>query len=60
MLLGECPLWHAGEQTLYWVDIPGKAVHSLHPGSGKHRHWPMATEPMEAASWWRCAPDWWC
>ncbi len=45
MLLGECPLWHAGEQTLYWVDIPGKAVHSLHPGSGKHRHWPMATEP---------------
>ena len=45
MLLGECPLWHAGQQTLYWVDIPGKAVHSLHPGSGKHRTWPMATEP---------------
>ncbi len=45
MLLGECPLWHAGQQTLYWVDIPGKAVHSLHPASGKHRGWPMATEP---------------
>ena len=45
MLLGECPLWHAGEQTLYWVDIPGKAVHSLHPASGKQRTWPMATEP---------------
>ncbi|HEX8955367.1 MAG TPA: SMP-30/gluconolactonase/LRE family protein [Burkholderiaceae bacterium] len=45
MLLGECPLWHTEQQTLYWVDIPGKAVHSLHPAKNRFRTWPMATEP---------------
>jgi sugar lactone lactonase YvrE len=45
MLLGETPLWHGEQQTLYWVDIPGKAVHSLHPASGTHRTWPVASEP---------------
>lgn len=45
MLLGECPLWHGAEATLYWVDIPGKAIHSLHPESGTHRQWTMPSEP---------------
>lgn len=45
MLLGECPIWHRDEATLYWIDIPGKAVHSLTPASGRHRQWPMPTEP---------------
>ena len=45
MQLGECPIWHSAEATLYWIDIPGKAVHSLTPESGKHRSWPMPTEP---------------
>lgn len=45
MLLGECPIWHRAEATLYWIDIPGKAVHSLTPVSGQHRTWPMPTEP---------------
>ncbi len=45
MLLGECPLWHGAEATLYWCDIPGKAVHSLTPATGKHRHWTMPNEP---------------
>ncbi len=26
-LLGESPLWVAGEQALYWVDIAGDAIH---------------------------------
>ncbi|MES2259126.1 MAG: SMP-30/gluconolactonase/LRE family protein [Pseudomonadota bacterium] len=45
MQVGESPLWQAAEQTLYWVDIDGFAVHSLHPATGKHRKWPMASEP---------------
>ncbi|HEY8026436.1 MAG TPA: SMP-30/gluconolactonase/LRE family protein [Burkholderiaceae bacterium] len=45
MLLGECPLWHVEHATLYWIDIPGMAVHSLVPASGAHRTWPMPTEP---------------
>ncbi|MBV8665607.1 MAG: SMP-30/gluconolactonase/LRE family protein [Burkholderiaceae bacterium] len=45
MQLGECPIWHAAEATIYWVDIPGKAVHSLTPASGAHRSWPMPSEP---------------
>ena len=45
MLLGECPLWHAGHAALYWVDIPGKAVHRLVPASGAHSTWPMPSEP---------------
>ncbi|MDQ1832578.1 SMP-30/gluconolactonase/LRE family protein [Massilia scottii] len=49
MLVGECPLWHAGEQTLYWVDIGGFTVHALHPASGAHRAWRMASEPAALA-----------
>ncbi|WP_229505708.1 SMP-30/gluconolactonase/LRE family protein [Massilia genomosp. 1] len=49
MLVGECPLWHAAEQTLYWVDIGGFTVHALHPASGAHRQWRMATEPAALA-----------
>ncbi|MFT4513968.1 MAG: sugar lactone lactonase YvrE [Planctomycetota bacterium] len=30
--LGEGPLWHESEDTIYWVDIEGRAI---------HRHWLM-------------------
>jgi sugar lactone lactonase YvrE len=49
MLVGESPLWHHGEQTLYWVDIEGFAIHSLKPATGEHRKWPMASEPSALA-----------
>ena len=49
MLVGECPLWQAAEQALYWVDIEGCAVHRLHPASGAHRAWKMASEPAALA-----------
>ena len=26
MLVGECPLWHAAERNIYWVDIAGYTV----------------------------------
>jgi sugar lactone lactonase YvrE len=49
MALGECPLWHAHEANLYWVDIDGFAVHRLHPASGAHRAWRMDSEPTALA-----------
>lgn len=49
MQVGESPLWHPEQQTLYWVDIDGFAVHSLHPASGRHHQWPMASEPSALA-----------
>jgi sugar lactone lactonase YvrE len=45
MQLGECPLWHAGEEALYWIDIAGFAVHRLYPASGAHCAWPLPSEP---------------
>ncbi len=32
--LGECPLWHPDEGLLYWVDIEGRLLRRLDPGSG--------------------------
>jgi sugar lactone lactonase YvrE len=45
MQLGECPIWHPGESSLYWIDIPGQAVHRYHPATGVHKHWPLPSEP---------------
>lgn len=45
MQLGECPIWHPEEQSLYWIDIPAMQVHRLHPESGMHRAWPLPSEP---------------
>jgi sugar lactone lactonase YvrE len=52
MKLGESPFWHPDEQALYWIDIPGQAVHRLHVDSGAHRMWQMPAEPGCIA---RCA-----
>lgn len=30
--LGESPLWHAGEQAIYWTDLYGPTVHRMRPG----------------------------
>jgi sugar lactone lactonase YvrE len=34
--LGEGPVWNTDEQTLYWVDIEGKAYHRYTPSTGMH------------------------
>ena len=39
--LGESPLWHAGEQALYWVDILAPRLHRLDPATGARHDWPM-------------------
>lgn len=35
--LGECPLWSADEQALYFVDIKGRALHRYKPSTSEHR-----------------------
>ena len=44
-LLGESPLWHADEQRLYWVDIPGLQLHRFDPATGRHDEWHLPCEP---------------
>lgn len=36
--LGECPVWEAEHQQLYWVDIYNHRVHQFDPASGRDRH----------------------
>jgi len=43
--LGESPFWHPDEAALYWVDIPGRAVHRWVPATATHTAWPLPTEP---------------
>jgi D-xylonolactonase len=40
-VLGEGPVHVAGEDSVYWVDIKGKAVHRLSLTSQAHDCWPM-------------------
>lgn len=49
MQVGECPLWHAAERNIYWVDINGFTVHRIHPLTGEHRQWVLDTEPSALA-----------
>ncbi|WP_214371259.1 SMP-30/gluconolactonase/LRE family protein [Pseudonocardia sp. H11422] len=39
--LGECPVWSADEQALYWIDIHAPALHRLDVGTGATRSWAM-------------------
>lgn len=42
--LGECPLWSADEQALYFVDIKGRALHRYKPSTSEHRVIPVPEE----------------
>jgi sugar lactone lactonase YvrE len=33
--VGESPVWHVGEQALYWVDIPAKTMHRWRDGEAE-------------------------
>jgi sugar lactone lactonase YvrE len=39
--LGECPVWSAPEQALYWVDIHAAVLHRLDPEAGESRAWQL-------------------
>lgn len=43
--LGESPFWHPLEQRLYWVDVEGRAVRRLDPGTGRCETWTLPQEP---------------
>ncbi|MFG6446698.1 SMP-30/gluconolactonase/LRE family protein [Roseateles sp. BYS180W] len=43
-LLGESPLWHPVAQQLFYVDIPGRALHCLST-RGATRQWALSDEP---------------
>lgn len=44
-LLGESPMWHAGEQALYWCDIHGKKLNRFDPAAGSLTQWEFDFEP---------------
>ena len=44
--VGESPVWRAAEAALYWVDIPSRRIHRLHPETGQADSW--ATPEMAA------------
>jgi sugar lactone lactonase YvrE len=43
--LGESPFWHPQEQSLYWVDIPGKKLLRAPISKGLVEAWDMPSEP---------------
>ena len=45
--LGESPFWHPGERSLYWLDIPGRAVLRTRGPIAQPRieRWSLPTEP---------------
>jgi sugar lactone lactonase YvrE len=40
--VGECPVWDADAQALYWVDIEGRAIRRLDGASGQVQSWRTA------------------
>jgi sugar lactone lactonase YvrE len=44
-IVGESIIWSPAEKALYWVDIVGKRIHRLEPGSGRHDLWPTPDFP---------------
>jgi sugar lactone lactonase YvrE len=39
--LGECPVWSADEEALYWVDINAPSLNRFDPVRGTNIAWPM-------------------
>jgi sugar lactone lactonase YvrE len=39
--LGECAVWAAEEQALYWVDIRAPSINRLDPATGENTSWGM-------------------
>jgi sugar lactone lactonase YvrE len=38
---GESPVWHPGEQALYWTDIPARCLWRWDVESGRTHHWSL-------------------
>ncbi|MBJ94576.1 MAG: hypothetical protein CMP23_08880 [Rickettsiales bacterium] len=51
-LLGEGPIWDHQSQSLFWVDIHGRAIECYQPEGSVHRRWQLPVRPSALA---RCA-----
>jgi len=40
-IVGESIVWDHTRNTLFWVDILGRRIHSWSPSSGKHQCWDL-------------------
>ncbi|MDB5963670.1 MAG: SMP-30/gluconolactonase/LRE family protein [Polaromonas sp.] len=54
---GESPVWHAAEQSLYWVDIPEKKLFRWELSGGRTQSWtapemPACIAPMASGQGW--------
>src|SRR5277367_1627148 len=36
-IVGESPVWHSEEQSLYWVDIQSRQIHRFYPATGSNQ-----------------------
>ena len=54
---GESPVWHVGEQALYWVDIPARALWRWDAASGQLSSW-LAPEMLACIAWGGRAGRW--
>ena len=43
--LGEGPIWSASDRSLYFVDIPGRAIHRFTPSTGTRASWTAPSRP---------------
>jgi len=43
-LLGECPIWCAEEQRLYWADLDGRTINRFNPETGGNEVWSLPAQ----------------
>ena len=43
--VGASPAWSIEQQALWWVDIPGRTMHSWHPASDRRDNWRLPDTP---------------
>lgn len=54
---GESPVWHVGEQALYWVDIPARKLCRWQAATGALTHW-LAPEMLACIAFGGSAGTW--
>src|SRR5688572_2178677 len=59
--VGESPVWVAGEQALYWVDIPARAIWRWSSHTGSTARWTLPQQvgciATAEAGGWVCAVE---
>ena len=42
--LGECPVWHASEESFYWTDIPARKLWRIEAAGGRMKSWTLPVQ----------------